>query len=126
ALRNVRLPVPLLPRLRPEYHAAARAGVHHDRKGPARLHQPTAHERPLERAGGSPSRRVRGPAGSLLADARPAVPPPGRLGQAPRARSVSPRPRRLGAPRSRRAASPPKRPPPRSTPTPLGRDARAP
>src|SRR5205823_1875761 len=85
ALRDVGLPVPLLPRLRPGHHAFARTGIHQHRQGPPRLHQPATHEPPPQRAGRRPGRPVRGPAGPLLGHARPVVPTPGRMGQTPQA-----------------------------------------
>src|SRR3989454_4320038 len=97
-LRDVRLPVSLLPRLRPHHHAALGARVRADGEGPTRLHQPAAHHAPRQRRPSRGAGRVRRPPGQVLADARPAVPAPGWLGAAQGRRPVFARARRHGRP----------------------------
>src|SRR3989442_15993404 len=75
-VRDVGLSVPLLPRVRARHAAAARARVRPGRQGPLRLHQPAAVERAQKCRDGRGSRGVRRPAGTVLADARSAVPTP--------------------------------------------------
>src|SRR3989441_1069500 len=97
-LRDVRLPVSLLPRLRPHHHAALGARIRADGEGPTRLHQPAAHHAPRQRRPSRGAGRVRRPPGQVLADARPAVPAPGWLGAAQGRRPVFARARRHGRP----------------------------
>src|SRR5256886_16326707 len=95
-VRNVGLPVPLLPRVRPGQDAAARLGVRPGRQDPVRVHQPAPLERAQERRIRGGGRVVRRAAGALLADARSAVPPPGPVGHPRLPPTVSPRARRFG------------------------------
>src|SRR5258705_352439 len=76
-----------MPRLPPvRGHRAPGAGqrVCQNREGPVGVHQPAADQHPPQRGGGRRGRHVRRAAGggAVLADARCAVPAPGRLGQA--------------------------------------------
>src|SRR6266700_3619293 len=102
-LRDVRLPVPLLPRVRAHHAPAAGARIRGGRQGALRLHQPPPHERTQQRDGRGRGGAVRRPPEPVLADARPPVPAPGRLGEARAAPPLPARAGRLGGARPRPA-----------------------
>src|SRR5437762_930547 len=102
-VRDVRLSVPLLPLLRPHHHAAPGKGIRADGEGPVRLRQSAAHHAAPQRRRRRRAGHVRGPAGEVLAPARPAVPASGCLGLPQGPRALPAGARRLGRARSRPA-----------------------
>src|SRR6266576_3855544 len=102
-VRDVRLSVPLLPLLRPHHHAAPGKGIRADGEGPVRVRQPAAHHAPPQRRRRRRAGHVRGPAGEVLAPARPVVPASGCLGLPQGPRALPAGARRLGRARSRAA-----------------------
>src|SRR5437762_1038222 len=102
-VRDVRLSVPLLPLLRPHHHAAPGKGIRADGEGPVRLRQSAAHHAAPQRHRRRRAGHVRGPAGEVLAAARPLVPASGCLGLPQGPRALPAGARRLGRARSRAA-----------------------
>src|SRR5258705_400542 len=76
--------MPRLPPVRGHRAPGAGRGVCQNGEGPGGVHHPAADQHPPQRGGGRRGRHVRRAAGggAVLADARCAVPAPGRLGQA--------------------------------------------
>src|SRR2546426_4867188 len=81
-LRDGGLPVPGVPHVHGDSASHHRSRIRADRQGPLGLHQSAADEYPSQRRRRGRSGDVRRATGTLLADARRALPASGRVGQA--------------------------------------------